>query len=529
MEHQRCIECEEIELARVRDELPQQQMPVPYAALDGFPAGKTPRELTRRRLLQWGIAGTASIYGAQQLGWDQIWESVANANEATTDKCLVLIYLAGGNDGLNWILPNDAADYGAYVTARPMIHRAQGASTAERVGSKPLPGPGGAALSFANTIVSKHGGGDNSDARFNFLTGGDAYGLDSLFGDGTGGPGSDLAIMPAVDAKQYSLSHFDNSDIWFAASNDQNTKTGWLGRWIDRNGSPDNPLQAISIDTALSKSIRTDSKPVCAIPSLPMSGFTHSQSSFGGTNTNLNAQVRDLAALQAGAGNAYLARSRGTYGLAYTTYDRIQALTAVPSPTPTPTPTPVPIAYPNNSTLSARLKTAATLLAANLGTRIITIHWGGFDTHTGQLVAQDRQMAEFSRALAAFRADLAQRGIEQRVATLAFSEFGRRVRENGTGAEAGTDHGAGGLMFAMGSGVRGGFASDWPGCELNELVPTNNAGQGNLKVPTDYRSVYKAVLDEWLGEQNSQSLLGGPTIETLVRGDGYAGARRLFK
>ena len=138
-------------------------------------------------------------------------------------------------------------------------------------------------------------------------------------------------------------------------------------------------------------------------------------------------------------------------------------------------------------------------------------------------------MAEFSRALAAFRADLQARGIEQRVATLAFSEFGRRVRENGTGTEAGTDHGAGGLMFAMGSGVRGGFAADWPGCEINELVPTNNPGQGNLKVPTDYRSVYKAVLDEWLGEENSQSLLGGPTIETLVRGDGYAGARRLFK
>jgi uncharacterized protein (DUF1501 family) len=518
MERQRCIECEEIELARVRDELPNQQLPVPYAALDGFPAGRTPRELTRRRLLQWGVAGTASIYGAQQLGWDQIWESVAHANEAAEDKCLVLIYLAGGNDGLNWILPKDATDYAAYVDARPNLHRGQGASTAAKVGSQPLPGPGGAALAFANTVVSKNGGGDTSDARFNFAAGGDAHGLDALFGDGTGGPGSDLAIMPAVDAKQYSLSHFDNSDIWFAASNDQNTKTGWLGRWIDRNGSSENPLQAISIDTALSKSIRTDSKPVCAIPSLPMAGFTHTQSSFGGTNTNLNPQIKDLAGLSVGSGNAYLARSRGTYGLAHTTYERIQQLTT----------TPTTVAYPNNSTLSQRLKTAATLLAANLGTRVITIHWGGFDTHTGQLASQDRQMAEFSRALAAFRADLLARGIEQRVATLVFSEFGRRVLENGVGTEAGTDHGAGGLMFAMGSGVRGGFASDWPGCEINERVPTN-AGQGNLKVPTDYRSVYKAVLDEWLGEQNSQSLLGGPAIETLVRGDGYAGARRLFK
>jgi uncharacterized protein (DUF1501 family) len=83
-------------------------------------------------------------------------------------------------------------------------------------------------------------------------------------------------------------------------------------------------------------------------------------------------------------------------------------------------------------------------------------------------------------------------------------------------------------MFAMGSAVRGGFASDWPGCEVNERVPTNE-NQGNLKVPTDYRSVYYSVLAEWLDEQNPQSLLGGPAIEPLVRGDGYAGAKRLFK
>jgi uncharacterized protein (DUF1501 family) len=219
-----------------------------------------------------------------------------------------------------------------------------------------------------------------------------------------------------------------------------------------------------------------------------------------------------------GSGNAYLSRSRATYGLAHTTYERVQSLAASPTA----------ITYPTTGSLSPKLKTAATLLGANLGTRVITIHWGGFDTHTGQLASQDKQMIEFSRALAAFRADLQARGIEQRVSTLVFSEFGRRVRENGTGTEAGTDHGIGGLMFAMGSGVRGGFAADWPGCELSELQPMNSASQGNLQVSTDYRSVYKAVLDEWLGEENSQSLLGGPAIDDLKRGDKLTG-RRLFK
>ncbi len=522
----RCIECEEIELARVRDQRPGQTLPIPHAALDGFPAGRTSRDLTRRRLLQWGVAGFASVYAAKELGFEQVWEAVANAQDAPMQKAIVVLYLAGGNDGLNVLVPNDSADYLSYVGVRPSIHRLKGPSTAERVGSTALRGPGGAALAFANVTVSKNGGGDNSAPRFNFTgVGGDGLGFDSMFGDGTGGAGSDLAIMPAVDAKQYNLSHFDNSDIWFRASNDVNIKTGWLGRWLEHHGSDVNPLQAISIDTALSKSIRTSAKPVSAISSLPMNGFRMNSTPYGGVNDvvtpstgrfDVNVPVQTLAGFPA-PDNAYLSRSRSTYGLTVETYNQLIAAGTVPANT----------LYPNTGTLSTRLRTAAHLLAANLGTRVITIHWGSFDTHTGQVVGQDRQLAELSRALAAFKADLTARGIEQNVTTLVFSEFGRRVKENGTGDTAGTDHGAGGLMMASGSGVRGGFAADWPGCEINERVPAND-NQGNLKVPTDYRSVYKAVIEEWFGH-DAEPVIGGPAIETLVRGDGFAGTKRLFK
>ena len=103
--------------------------------------------------------------------------------------------------------------------------------------------------------------------------------------------------MPSVDALKYSLSHFDNADIWFEASYDLNNKTGWLGRWLEQYGSDSNPLQAISIDTALSKAIRTTGKPVCAISSLPVTGFRSSPSSAGGTATDLNAQVNALAGI----------------------------------------------------------------------------------------------------------------------------------------------------------------------------------------------------------------------------------------
>ena len=299
--------------------------------------------------------------------------------------------------------------------------------------------------------------------------------------------------MPAVDAIKYSLSHFDNSDIWFKASYDLNVKTGWLGRWIDRNGSSTNPLQAISIDTALSKSIRTAVNPVCAIPSLAALGF--SMNSPGGVASNVNPQMQALAGLPPAAATPIWPRA-----------GHVRGRRRDPPAGGRGTPVRRRCRLSEHRTLSTRLRLAAHLLAANLGTRIITIHWGGFDTHSGQLASQDAQLTELSRALGAFRADLAARGIEQRVCTLVFSEFGRRVRENGS---AGTDHGAGGLMLAMGSAVRGGLASEWPGCRPQDLVPANNPAQGNLKVPTDYRSVYRSVIAEWLGDDPDAMIGGG--------------------
>src|SRR5262245_52841786 len=274
----RCIECEEIELARVHDAAPSQTLPIPYAALDGFPAGRSPTDLTRRRLLQWGVAGLASIYGAKTLGFEQVWESVAAAAEAGPNNALVLIYLAGGNDGLNVVLPNGRATiaqdhFAAYTTARPFIGRKLN-PTGTQVGFTPFAGDDNALLAFANTVVS--GAANNGDAN--------GFGFDTLYGNGT--TTSKLAVMPAVDALKYNLSHFDNSDIWFEASYDLNTKTGWLGRWIDRNGIETNPLQAISLDTALSKSIRTLTNPVCAINTLPMAGFTMNSSGNAGSGSN---------------------------------------------------------------------------------------------------------------------------------------------------------------------------------------------------------------------------------------------------
>ena len=404
---------------------------------------------------------------------------------------LVLLYLAGGNDGLNTAPPgpglNGGADYANYAAKRPTLARSQGPGA---TGSTPIPGTG-AKLSWANLVTTANNG--------------SSYGFDTLWGNGLGGAGSDLAILPAVDYLPYSMSHFDSSDYWFAGALHQ-MPTGWLGRWLDRNGSDSNPLQGISLDSSLSKALRTADKPVCAIDSLYRLGF--SMTDVGGISlpsgtyppANINAMMRKLVKIPAKPGNTFLSRTRRTYDTTVTVAEQAGSLSSAPGPT---------VTYPGGQ-LSSKLQMAAQILAAGLGTRIITIHWGVFDTHGSQLTMQDPQLQELSASMGAFHADLAARGVESKVATLVFSEFGRRVAENADG----TDHGAGGLMLASGSAVRGGWASEFPGTRPADLDST-----GNLKVPTDFRSVYHAVLSEWLGGDLTSVLPGGP-FPALVRQDG---------
>jgi uncharacterized protein (DUF1501 family) len=486
----RCTECEEIELARVRDRGPSQTLPL--------------RHLTRRGLLGAGVAGFASVYGSRMLGLDEVFDAMAEASMAPTQNCLVLVYLAGGNDGLNTLVPQATLDFNSYTAKRPALARIKGPNGSGKIGSMPLPGAVGSELGWANVGVTTGGGGSNGDA---------VYGFDTLYGDGSGGAGSDLAILPAVDYQPPNFSHFASADYWFNGALSGQT-TGWLGRWIDRNGSASNPLQAVSLDSALSKAIRTSVNPVCAIQQLGGLGYTlhgiggYGTETFGGTTVNTAATTAEVKALGqvGGAGNPHLQRSRSSFTQGadvYTTGNSLasQALGSG-------------VAYPSNSTnsnnLSYKLKVAALLLGANVGTRIVTIHWGAFDTHGNQILGQDPQLAELSRALGAFKADLAARGVEDKVTTLVFSEFGRRVAENGSG----TDHGAGGLMMLSGSHVRGGYAAPFPGCKSGDLD-----SYGNLMVPTDFRSVYQAVINEWLGDDPDLILPGGP-FASLSRPDG---------
>jgi uncharacterized protein (DUF1501 family) len=147
------------------------------------------------------------------------------------------------------------------------------------------------------------------------------------------------------------------------------------------------------------------------------------------------------------------------------------------------------VAYPDGNQLAGRLKTLAGLLAQPLGVRIAVVEGdGAFDTHDNQREELDGGLAKVSAALSAFQADLAARGLDQRVTTFVWSEFGRRAEQNDSG---GTDHGAGGVGWVQGARVRGGILTDYP--SLGQLD-----ANGNLAVTVDFRRVYCSLLEQWL-------------------------------
>jgi uncharacterized protein (DUF1501 family) len=458
-----CADCARSNSAD-RELEPVDHMPIPAEAVNGFEDG-VPRVTrhSRRNFLRNGAIGMAAVYGASKIDWTRAFEA-AKAEAAVPGSVLVCLFLNGGIDGLQTLVPISGADFGHYNDARPTVARSLGASAAGQVGTTEVPGTGGA-FGWANVGVS--GAGNN----------GQTVGFDTLWGDGTGGAGSDLAVWPACNFfTGSSRSHFDSRDYWFRGTTRPSVTTGWLGRWLDLYGSRTNPLQAISIDSNLSKQIRTSRAPVAAVRSLSGVDFRVS----GSRGTNATALMGSVARVAAARKNEQLLHARDAYASTVRVANSLGALEGAPAGS----------GYPQSS-LSTRLQLAATLIGAGLGTRIVTVDWGSFDNHSNILNSMDPQLTTLSHALSAFQADLAARGVEQRVITLVFTEFGRRVEQN----EDGTDHGTAGPMFAMGSRVRGGLAGAWPGVAPNQRVRRGD----DLKATTDPRQVYAKIMTDWLG------------------------------
>ena len=392
-------------------------------------------------------------------------------------KSLVVIYLNGGNDGLNVFVPIDAT-YAGYQTARPNIARVVGPTAGGTVGTMVMGGTGGT-LGFANKLrLGTARTGDNGDPR---------WASTRSTATARGGAGSDLAIFPAADYNPPNRSHFESRDYWFGGAIAQ-VQTGWLGRWLDTYGSPSNPLQAVSLDNSLSKQIRTSTAPVCALAGPARRGFDLP----GVDRRRRSAQVMQ-ARRRAGRRRA-TTTSRARAACRASTVDVANRLATL-------TNTAAGAGYPPNSGLSSKLQMAAVLLGAGLGTRIVTIDWGSFDTHgeparrAGSAaqgpVPLARRVQGRPRRRAASR-DRDHDGVLRVRAARRLERLRRHRPRRGR-------HDAGLAARPSRAGS--------PASSRRSRRPRHD---GDLIVKTDFRIVYQSLISEWLGGDPAAILPGGP-------------------
>ncbi len=370
------------------------------------------------------------------------------ALDGRPDRILVMLQLSGGNDGLNTVVP--FAD-SAYYAARPAlaIKEADVLRLGDHVGLHPK------------------------------LTG-----LSNLWKDGT------LAVIQGVSYPNPNRSHFESMDIWHSADAEGRVvQHGWIGRLADRSFGPAGDPETL---VAIGKSVPR-----------AMQGPTHKPVAFEdpagyrwvGRPDQEDPFEKMMAKAESDQSHLDFLRQVATD--ARTSSERIRKAAASYKSK---------AEYPTGRNLGASLRTVASLIAGGLPTRVYYVSMGGFDTHVQQRQRHEQLMNEFSTGLSAFLADLRAQNLDRNVLVCVFSEFGRRVAENGS---AGTDHGVAGPMFLAGAPVKGGLYGKHP--SLTDLA------KGDLKMEVDFRSVYATVIDGWL-KADAGAVLGRdwPLIEGIL-------------
>jgi uncharacterized protein (DUF1501 family) len=406
--------------------------------------------ISRRRFIRDGVTAVAVSYAAPAFLSD-----VAQAQGASS-RNLVVLYLGGGNDALNTVVPYTDT---FYYSRRPNI--AVPAGQVLQIGSDSA----GRALGLHPRLA----------------------GLRGIFNEGR------LAIVQRTGYENSSRSHFQGVDIWGTASPQSPTGSGWLGRYLDGVGSTD-PLIAWNTTRETPRALQAHTVGVPAIPD----ARTYS---FASPNTGAEAVAERDAAIRMTSSptdSAHLAFVNSTALGAFSTLDRVASVAAFPAST----------TYPNTA-LGLAMKTVAGSIARGTGTRVYWVSIGGFDTHANEgnagAGAYANLMGSIDESVTAFYTDLKNLGLLGNTLLLEFSEFGRRVFENGS---QGTDHGAGGVMMLLGGGVRGGLYGTAPSLDPDAANQTLENNGGDVRFETDFRSVYAKVLDSWLGV-DSVSILGG--------------------
>jgi uncharacterized protein (DUF1501 family) len=402
---------------------------------------------TRRRVLLRGVGAGLSVYAAQAMSLGRVLEAAgAQAQAAPNAPVLVAVFLPGGLDLLDTLVP--LGQYGRYADLRK----------AGKVND---------ALALGSTGLGVHPS----------LGQGTGGGLKGLYDAGK------VAFIPGIDYANPDLSHFHSRHFWETGLITDKGVPGWLGRWLDRHGSADNPLQGLSLDYSLSPVLQTATAPVASVSS-PNDAQLGIRGVYGKTEEHALAawaalsQRRPKPPGPAAAFNAArLAKGVGDLLAPYQQHDNSDPLAP-------------PVPYPADNDLGQKLSRLAAMISVPLGVRVATVDAGGdFDTHDNQPKELQTALAAVSSALAAFQADLQVRGVADRVLTFVWSEFGRRPAGNDS---LGTDHGAGGVGWVMGNRAASGIASPYPSLDQFD-------SEDNLAVTVDFRAVYSTLIERWLG------------------------------
>jgi uncharacterized protein (DUF1501 family) len=297
-----------------------------------------------------------------------------------------------------------------------------------------------------------------------------------------------LAILQGVHYPNPILSHFRSTEIWQTAVPDKYVTDGWAGRYLDDAQLPANDLfKGVAIGPVLPKMMVADKTDVPAIADLRSFGFRGTRDEQRQADKILNGAA-DVYPFD----SPYLSLVQGVERDAHAASLQLPHLVAGYKPA---------VDFPKTP-FGQGLNLISAIINAGLGTKVFYISLGSFDTHVNQRQRQDMLLSQFAGGLKAFYADLAAHKTDDRVVTMTFSEFGRRVEEN---ANRGTDHGTAAPMFIVGGGVKGGVYGDHP--SLTDL------DFGNLKWHTDFRSVYATLLERGLGVASTPVLGGGfPTL-----------------
>ena len=419
---------------------------------------------TRRLFLQRGcalasLAATVPCF-IERSALGVLGNPLLSSNPGVPDhRILVVVHLGGGNDGLNTVIP-----YGdpAYFNARPQIA---------------VQAPGGTGNTVALQLDQNAGIGLHPAMTS----------LKELYDEGL------VSVVQGVGYPNPNRSHFSSMDIWQTGRLDAKG-SGWIGRYFDAtcNGTP----------------IPEGSVAVGRTAPLAMEGNIQKPISFENPalfrwlGEDLHSSMKDpydainragsLAGTPAETQKDFLMRTALDAQVAS---ERILAAVAKQ---------PL-VRYPDHA-LARQLRTVGAMIRDGMPTRVYYATMGGFDTHSAQAGRHGQLLRQVSESVAAFQRDLKEQGNAERVVTLVFSEFGRRVKQNGSG---GTDHGTAAPVFVIGAGVKPGVVGRHP-----SLVDLD---QGDLKFGVDFRSVYASLLDDWMKAPADKILRGQFASAGVVR------------